>query len=146
MHAAGDDLHHHQDVQPGIADVLGRPVTITSADPSSYRQITVVVRSGEATWQPDSTVVVAGSDTTASAPTGNDCCPPGETGSAAAADRCCGVMNFFTNPASAHTWLAAHPRVSAVVLTRQQALQLGIDIFGHLLDDGPDSTTTGDLP
>jgi hypothetical protein len=42
---------------------------------------------------------------------------------------------FFTSTGSAEAWLAAHPRVSGVVLTKEQALQLSIDIFGHLLDD-----------
>jgi hypothetical protein len=44
-------------------------------------------------------------------------------------------MNFFTNAGSAHAWIAAQPHVSGVVLSRHQALQLGIAIFGRLLDE-----------
>jgi hypothetical protein len=37
--------------------------------------------------------------------------------------------------AGARAWLAGHPEVSGVVLSQEQALRLGVDIFGHLLDD-----------
>jgi hypothetical protein len=53
----------------------------------------------------------------------------------AAADRCCGVMNFFTSNDSATVWLAGHASTTGVILTRAQALQLGIDIFGRLLQE-----------
>ncbi|HET6213518.1 MAG TPA: alkylmercury lyase family protein [Micromonosporaceae bacterium] len=123
----------------GIAAMLGRDTTITSTDPTGGQEIEISVLNGQTAWRPDTAVVSVGSDTTA-APAGGDCCPPG----AAAVDRCCGVMNFFATPTSAQAWLAAHPAVSGVVLTQQQSLRLGVDIFGHLLDDGPDSPTTGD--
>jgi hypothetical protein len=45
------------------------------------------------------------------------------------------VVNFFTDAGSAHAWLAAHPRVSGVVLDRTAALQVGVAIFGRLLDE-----------
>jgi hypothetical protein len=52
-------------------------------------------------------------------------------------------MNFFTNRDTAARWCAAHPDVSGMTLSIQQALQLGVDIFGRLLDDNyavtPDS-------
>jgi hypothetical protein len=120
----------------GIADMLGRNTTITSADPVSGQEITVSVVNGHATWEPTTVVVFAGSDSAAQLPRG-DCCPPSADGrgTVAAADRCCGVMNFFTSPASAQDWLASHPTVSGVVLNQAQALRLGVDIFGHLLDD-----------
>jgi hypothetical protein len=44
-------------------------------------------------------------------------------------------VNFFTSPATATAWLGEHPAVSGVVLTREQALRLGVDMFGALLDD-----------
>jgi hypothetical protein len=53
----------------------------------------------------------------------------------AAADRCCGVMNFFGSPDTAGAWLSAHTEVAGMVLTQRQALRLGTDIFGHLLRD-----------
>jgi hypothetical protein len=43
-------------------------------------------------------------------------------------------MNFFTSTSTAQIWLAAHPDVNAEILTQRQALRLGNDIFGQLLD------------
>lgn len=119
----------------GIADMLGRDIAITSADPMSGQPIGVTVTGGEASWAPDTAVAFVGSDTTVQAGAGG-CCPPDkdQAGVIAAADRCCGVMNFFTSPDSAHAWQAAHPEVTGVILTQRQALRLGADIFGPLLD------------
>jgi hypothetical protein len=97
----------------------------------------VTIHSGHATWRPQTTVVFTGSDTTGG-PAGGDCCPPDGNGpgcAVPAADRCCSVMNFFTSPDTVSEWLAAHPQVSGVVLTKEQAPRFGVDIFGHLLDD-----------
>src|SRR5687767_11756304 len=77
-------------------------------------------------WRPESTVVFVGADTTSTAH-GRCCAVP-------AVDRCCGVMNFFTSPDTAAAWRAANPHVSGVVLTSEQALRMGSDIFGDLLD------------
>jgi Alkylmercury lyase len=66
----------------GIADMLDRPVTITSADPSSGATIEVRVHSGHATKRPAEAVVFVGSDTAATH--GEDCCPPHGAGVAAA--------------------------------------------------------------
>jgi hypothetical protein len=121
----------------GVADMLNRDITITSTDPTSGDEITVSIHHGQASWRPETVVVFTGSDPTAEAG-GGDGCPPDGAGpgcAVPAADRCCGVMNFFTSPDGADAWLAAHPRVSGVVLTKEQALRLGVDIFGHLLDD-----------
>jgi hypothetical protein len=41
----------------------------------------------------------------------------------------------FTSPTNANAWLDEHPAVSGVVLTKKPTLQLGVDIFGTLLDD-----------
>jgi Alkylmercury lyase len=81
-------------------------------------------------------VVFVGADTAAAA---GNCGPPqpGDEPCAAAANRCCGVMNFFTGTDTASVWLAAHPRASGTILTKEQARRLGVDIFGRLLDDGP---------
>lgn len=118
----------------GIANMLGTDVTIASADPSSGEPIRVSVRGGQAIWQPDTAVVVFDGADTAVA---GSCCPPGDSSecSVAAVDRGCGVMNFFTSPGSAHAWLAQHPQVSGAVLGQEQALRIGIDIFGRLPDD-----------
>ena len=116
----------------GMADMLGKDVVITSADPGSGAPIQVTIRNGQATWQPESAVVLDGLDTPAGA-----CRTPDDDGDCmvAAADRCCHVMNFFTSADSANAWLAEHPQVSGVILTKDQALRFGVDIFGHLLDD-----------
>jgi hypothetical protein len=118
----------------GIAQMLGRDTAITSSDPVSGEQVSVSIHGGEAAWTPETAVVFVGS--TAAADCG-DCCEPGEAGPGCdrpAAERCCTVMNFFTTADSAAAWQAAHPEVSGVVLSQPQALRLGIDIFGHLLD------------
>jgi hypothetical protein len=123
----------------GIADMLGTDVTITSNDPDSGEPIQVNVRGGQAIWQPDTAVVFDGADTSVAV----SCCPPGDSGecSVAAVDRCCGVMNFFTSLGSGHTWLAQHSQVSGAVLGQEQALRIGVEIFGRLLDDLPGQTT-----
>jgi hypothetical protein len=119
----------------GIGEMVDRAVTITSADPLSGAPVRVSVGKGRSMWSPDTAVVVVGSEA-APAPAG--CCPPADdtVGCAApAADRCCGVMNFFTSHDNAELWLAAHPTVSGVVLSQGQAVRLGVDIFGRLLAD-----------
>jgi hypothetical protein len=118
----------------GIADMIGSSVTIASTDPASGVDIHVEVRSGHSIWTPETAVVVVGSDPIG-ASADEDCCPGDGAGAVAAADRCCGVMNFFADPDSAEAWLSAHPEVSGIVLTQEQALQLGVDIFGALLRD-----------
>ena len=110
----------------GMADMLGRDVTITSADPTSGEEIDVEIRGGfldaghggrlRRHLLPDRRWLL----------------PPDST-----ADRCCAVMNFFANPDGAKRWLTRHPQVSGVILTQGQALCLGVDIFGRLLDDQP---------
>lgn len=119
----------------GIADMVGSSVTINSSDPVSGVQIRVEVRSGRTVWAPATAVVIVGSDTTAASTGG--ACGPDVPCATAAADRCCGVMNFFGSPDTAGTWLSAHPEVAGTVLTQSQALRLGVDIFGHLLRDSP---------
>jgi hypothetical protein len=120
----------------GIADMLGRDTTITSTDPTCGQEITVTVRGGRANWKPQTVVVFVGSDTVAAA-AGDVCCPPQAdgVGAVAAAERCCGVMNFFVSPGTARDWVISHPEVSGIVLIQEQAFRLGVDIFGHLLDD-----------
>jgi hypothetical protein len=122
----------------GIHAMLGRDTLIRSVDPRSGEPVEVVVRQGQAMWRPATAVVFVGSDTTTPVVPGGDCCPPdGSTGwgTVAAADRYCAVMNFFTSSDSARSWIAAHPQVSGVMLSQEQALRLGVDIFGGLLDD-----------
>ena len=114
----------------GIAGMLDRDVIIDSADPGSGEPVRVIVRAGQAVADPEPAVVVVAADTTA-------CCPTDGAGECvmSAADRCCGLINFFTSTGSAEAWLATNARASGVILTIDQALRRGIDIFGHLLDD-----------
>ncbi len=100
----------------GIAAMLRRDVTIDSTDPHNGQPVTVTVHNGRARWTPSSAVVVEGAITNAE----GDCCTPGAPAGAVqpAAERCCGVLNFFTDPASATAWLAAHPEVTGAVLTQ----------------------------
>jgi hypothetical protein len=109
----------------GMADMLGRGVTVTSTDPVTDERIHVDVDPGRAVWAPDTTVVYVGANQ-----------PAGDGHNvAAAADRCCTVMNFFARPDTTQEWITTHPQVSGAVLTRSQALRLGVDIFGRLLDE-----------
>jgi hypothetical protein len=116
----------------GIGHMLGRNTVITSTDPVSRQTVQVNVQDGHAAWKPTTAVVFAGAETTPAT-----CRPPTAAGTCvvAAADRCCGVTNFLTGPDTAQAWVAAHPDVSGVVLSQTQALRLGVDIFGRLLDD-----------
>jgi hypothetical protein len=118
----------------GIADMLGRDVTIISTDPTSGHEIRVELRAGGAVWTADTAVVVVGSTTPA--PAADGCCPPGDAadGVLPAAERCCGTMNFFTSTGSAQQWLDTHRDVTGVILGQGQAARLGADIFGHLLE------------
>jgi Alkylmercury lyase len=121
----------------GMSAMLRRRVVIHSAEPDTGAPITVAVHSRRSTWSPRTTVVVVGATRSATV-----CNPPGEGpdgGDAAAhlgaaADISCDVMNFFTGPGGAAGWLAVHPEISGEVLSRKQALRLGIALFGHLLD------------
>jgi alkylmercury lyase len=42
------------------------------------------------------------------------------------------AMNLFTGTENARQWLAAHPRIAGTVQTKEEALSLGIDIFGKV--------------
>jgi hypothetical protein len=116
----------------GMSAMLRRSVTIHSTEPDTGAPITVTVHNGRARWSPDTTVAVVGATGT-----NPDCCPPGSGVPAVvgvAADVGCGVMNFFTEHATAAGWLAAHPEVTGEVLSRKPALRLGVNLLGHLLD------------
>jgi hypothetical protein len=102
----------------GMSAMLGRPVTISAAEPGTGRRITVAVNGDRARWAPAGAVVFAGA-------TGDADCP--------SADRSCGHINFFTNGRAARAWARGHPEVTGTVLRRDGALRIGIDEFGTLL-------------
>jgi hypothetical protein len=104
----------------GMAAMLDEEVTIQSAEPESGCVIEVRVSpSGEAIWEPAAAVVFLGER--------RNC----ET--TAAADLCCGFINFFTSKASADAWAERHPEVSGRVLGQEEAMGIGVRTFGSLL-------------
>jgi hypothetical protein len=104
----------------GISAMAGLPVVIESADPSTGEPITVTVDGAHGTWDPATAVVYAGR-------TDSECAGP-------SASVCCEYMNFFATRAAAAAWAASHPEITGGVLGQGRALQVGIGIFGHLLD------------
>jgi Alkylmercury lyase len=125
--------------------MLGRGVTITSTDPDSGAPLRVTVCNGHTAWQPDTAVVFIGSATAAG--------PPG--GRVPAADSPPAVHPAVHRPvlrddellhrlATAQAWIARHPDVTGVVLTQPQAVRLGVDIFGRLLDEWTAAQPWGD--
>jgi hypothetical protein len=120
----------------GMAAMLGRGTTISSTDPISGAPLRVTVRNGHARWEQRTAVVFVGSKNTVGG-SAADCRPPGgdRPGMMPAEDRCCGVLNFFTDPGTAQAWIGRHPHVMGSVSTHGRALRLGVETFGHLLDD-----------
>ena len=112
----------------GLSAMLGRPVTITAAEPGTGRTITIHADGGQARWDPPGAVVFAGA-------TGGDC--------PHAADRTCGYINFFTTARAARAWARRHPEVSGTVMRRDGALRCGITEFGALLQAPPPSADAG---
>jgi hypothetical protein len=104
----------------GISAMLGRPVTITAAEPGTGRIITVHADRGQARWDPRRAVVFAGA-------TCDDCCH--------AADRTCDYINFFTSARAARTWAKASLAVIGTVLGRARALSAGVAEFGAFIPD-----------
>ena len=102
----------------GISAMLGRPVTITAAEPGTGRVITVHADRDRARWDPPRAVVFAGT-------TGGDRCH--------AADRTCGYINFFTSARAARSWAHANPAVTGTVLRRAEALRSGVAEFGAFM-------------
>ncbi len=103
----------------GIAPMFDEPVEISSQDPltgaSFHARVTPV---GDATWEPESAVVVAGV---------SDSCGESFRG-------CCPVLNFFASADNAERWLAAHPEVRGHVATIEDAITAGRAVFGDVLE------------
>jgi hypothetical protein len=103
----------------GVSAMVGVPVVIESADPSTGELVTVNVDGAASSWDPATAVVYVGR-------TGDGCAGP-------SASVCCGYMNFFATGAAATAWAASHPEIPGGILGQARALQVGIDIFGQLL-------------
>jgi len=106
----------------GMSAMLGRPVTITAAEPGTGRVITVRADGDQARWDPRTTVVFAGSAGDADRPS---------------ADRSCSFINFFATAGNARAWARRHPEVTGRLLTREAALRSGVAQFGTLLRTAP---------
>ncbi len=106
----------------GMSAMLGRPVTITAAEPDTGRIITVHVDGSQARWHPRTAIVFAGA--------AGDACRP-------SADRSCGYINFFASRRAARAWARRHPEVTGRLLTQEGALGIGIAEFGTLLQAAP---------
>jgi hypothetical protein len=106
----------------GMSAMLGRPVTITAAEPGTGHIITVEADGARARWAPRRAVVFAGAAS-----------EPG----CASADSSCGYINFFTSARAARAWARRHPEVTGTVMRRSGALRCGIAEFGTLLQAPP---------
>ena len=102
----------------GISAMLGRPVTITAAEPGTGRIVTVHAHRDQARWNPRRAVVFAGE-------TGDQGC--------LSVDRTCGYINFFTSARAARAWVGHHPAITGTVLNQAQALREGVAEFGAFM-------------
>jgi hypothetical protein len=110
----------------GIPTMLDRDVVISSQDPHTGEPIGITVTNGQASWRPDDTVVVLGSD--------RSC------GVSACAH--CPYITFHSSPATAAAHLqAAH--LDGEILTQSQALDAGALLFGDLLQTVVAEPATG---
>jgi hypothetical protein len=103
----------------GISAMVGLPVAIESADPSTGEPVTVKVDEASSTWDPATAVVYVGR-------TDGECAGP-------SASVCCGYINFFATRAASAAWAASHPQITGGIVGQDRALQVGIGIFGQLL-------------
>jgi Alkylmercury lyase len=104
----------------GIPAMLRIGALITSADPLTGEPVTVTFAGAKARWDPPAAVVFDGC---------TGCDGPAE-------QVACGYLNFFASPASARRWASEHPEVTGRVLGQAQAVALGAQTFGSLLDGG----------
>jgi hypothetical protein len=103
----------------GVPAMVGRDATITSTDPHTGSPIVVTVVAGRAAFDPHETVVVYAASATGGR----------------SVDTCCSTINFFASPATAQSWIDAHPGLAATILEQDAALALGRDIFSPLLHE-----------
>ena len=102
----------------GIAPMLGRPTTINSHDPLSGAPVEVQLDpEGNASWRPQSTLVLIGSAA---------CGGPSFRS-------CCDVLNFFESVESAERYLADQPEINGSCVSIPVAIEAGSAIFGNLL-------------
>lgn len=101
----------------GISAMLGADTEISSTDPLTGEPVAVQTVDGEASWRPDTAVVII----------------PAQAGEGPSADCCCSSINFFASRRTADAWAAAQPDRAAEILDPAEAEQLARRIFGSLL-------------
>jgi hypothetical protein len=104
--------------------MLNRDVVISSRDPDTGEPIRVTVTNGQASWHPDNTVVVVGSDRSCGP---SACCR-------------CPYITFHSSSATAAAHLQAAD-LAGEILTQPQALAAGALLFGDLLQPGVEAAT-----
>jgi hypothetical protein len=103
----------------GIAAMLGRPVTVDSADPVTGNPIRVHAGVDTVHAQPATTVVFIGQ----------------RPGTGPAERLCCDAINFFASRHSATRWAATHPHLSGEIIDLGTAHNLGRSVLGEILND-----------
>jgi hypothetical protein len=106
----------------GIPFMLGVDATVRSEDPMTGDTIRIEVRNGQATWEPAMACMFAGC----------------VDGAGPIAQTLCPMVNFFSSPASAEAYAAAHPDVRGNILYQAAAVRSGQRTFGAMLTgEGP---------
>jgi hypothetical protein len=106
--------------------MLNQDTRIESLDVTSGAPIKIIMTAEGATWDPATAVVFVGA----------------AAGGGPSSDCCCDYLNFFTDPAAAETWIAAHPDVPGQILDQVGAVDLGMKLFQPLLATEPLRTRT----
>ncbi|TDO44719.1 alkylmercury lyase-like protein [Kribbella sp. VKM Ac-2527] len=101
----------------GVSAMVGEDTLIESVDVTTGRRVIVTTTAGRTTWEPKTAVVFIGAD----------------AGGGPSADCCCDYLNFFADRAAAQAWTGAHPNIPGQILDQDQAEDLAIRLFGHLL-------------
>jgi hypothetical protein len=105
----------------GIAAMLNQDTRIESLDVTSGAPINIIMTTDGTTWDPATAVVFVGA----------------AAGGGPSSECCCDYLNFFTDPAAAETWTAAHPDIPGQILDQAGAVDLGMQLFQPLLATEP---------
>lgn len=101
----------------GIAAMFDQPIEIVSTDPLAGDDVRAHLSAqGEGTWEPASSVVVAGISER-SDDSFRGCCP---------------VLNFFASNENGERWLEQHPGVRGQVVSMPEAIAAGRAVFGDV--------------
>ena len=101
----------------GIAPMFDEPIEIRSCDPLTLGEVRGRLEpGGSGSWEPASTVVVAG----VADRSGESFCG------------CCPVVNFFTSADTARRWLDQFPDVRGDVVSIADAIAAGRAVFGDV--------------